>query len=374
MPTAYTPGLRVTGSATVRKTRRLPLKGQVLVAAGDAVQATAIVARAERPGPVRTIKASEQIGLEPGDLHEALRVREGDPVTEGQVLAEVKSFFGLMHATCKSPVAGVVDHISPLSGYIAVREPPVPIEMEAYVAGRVAEVIPDEGVIIETRGAFIQGIFGVGGERRGPIRVLAQSAGQPLAEDRFAADVSGCVVIGGATASAAALARAAAAGAAGVVVGAIDDSVLREFVGYDIGVAITGQERVPFTLILTEGFGSLPMAQRTFTLLQSLEGKVASIDGATQIRAGVIRPEILVPGDAAAPGAVAEGVVQQVLAPGSRVRVIREPLFGQLAKVAALPAELREIETEARVRVAEVELDDGQRVVIPRANLEIIEE
>jgi hypothetical protein len=105
-----------------------------------------------------------------------------------------------------------------------------------------------------------------------------------------------------------------------------------------------------------------------------VEGKVASIDGATQIRAGVIRPEILVPGDAAAPGAVAEGVVQQVLAPGSRVRVIREPLFGQLAKVAALPAELREIETEARVRVAEVELDDGQRVVIPRANLEIIEE
>jgi len=32
------------------------------------------------------------------------------------------------------------------------------------------------------------------------------------------------------------------------------------------------------------------------------------------------------------------------------------------------------IETESEVRVLEAELDDGRRVVIPRANVEIIEE
>ena len=37
------------------------------------------------------------------------------------------------------------------------------------------------------------------------------------------------------------------------------------------------------------------MAARTFGLFQALQGRTASINGATQIRAGVIRPEVIVP-------------------------------------------------------------------------------
>ncbi|HDD69413.1 MAG TPA: hypothetical protein ENG61_03545, partial [Candidatus Korarchaeota archaeon] len=60
--------------------------------------------------------------------------------------------------------------------------------------------------------------------------------------------------------------------------------------------------------------------------------------------------------------------------PGTLVRIIREPYFGQIGRVVSLPIELQVIETESKVRVAEVELEGGKRVVVPRANLEIIEE
>jgi len=60
-------------------------------------------------------------------------------------------------------------------------------------------------------------------------------------------------------------------------------------------VEATGTEQVGFTLILTEGFGSIPMAGKTFALLSAHAGQPASISGATQIRAGVIRPEIIIP-------------------------------------------------------------------------------
>ena len=59
---------------------------------------------------------------------------------------------------------------------------------------------------------------------------------------------------------------------------------------------------------------------------------------------------------------------------GTSVRVIREPYFGKLAQVVGLPIELQPLETEAKVRVLEVELEDGSRVTLPRANVEIIEE
>ena len=58
----------------------------------------------------------------------------------------------------------------------------------------------------------------------------------------------------------------------------------------------------------------------------------------------------------------------------SPVRVIREPYFGKLGKVVALPPELKEIETGAKVRVLDVELEDGTRVTMPRANVEMLEE
>ena len=63
---------------------------------------------------------------------------------------------------------------------------------------------------------------------------------------------------------------------------------LTSYLGYEIGVAITGHENVLFTCIITEGFGRINIANHTFALLKSLEGKIASINGATQIRAGVV--------------------------------------------------------------------------------------
>lgn len=57
-----------------------------------------------------------------------------------------------------------------------------------------------------------------------------------------------------------------------------------------------------------------------------------------------------------------------------RVRLIREPYFGRFATVTSLPPELHKIETEALVRVAEVKLDEGETVLVPRANVEIIQE
>ncbi len=145
-----------------------------------------------------------------------------------------------------------------------------------------------------------------------------------------------------------------------------------EYLGHDIGVAITGHEDITTTLILTEGFGSIAMAARTFELLKSLEGRDVSINGATQIRAGVIRPEIIAPLDVK-PDKVEEWAQGQILDVGTHIRVIREPYFGRLGEVTKLPAELVQVESGAVVRILEAKLNDGESVIVPRANVEIIE-
>lgn len=371
MGTAYTPGLKVSPSTIVRKARRLPLKGEVVVASGQDVTPETVVARTNIPGILRTVRASERLGIDADELPGAVQVKEGDPVRAGDLLAMTRSFFGMFKSECHAPVDGAVEIINPVTGHISIREKPNPIEVTAYVRGRVVEVMEGEGVVVETRGALIQGIFGVGGERQGIIRLAVQSPDEALTEAHITPDMQGQIVVGGSNITAGAFRKASETGVAGIVVGAIVDRDLIDFLGYDIGVAITGHEAINLTLVLTEGFGTIRMADRTFKLLSSLQGETASVNGATQIRAGVIRPEVIVP--RAGPEEGANGAGQE-LDVGTPIRIIREPYFGRLAAVAALPPELQEIPTGAHVRVLEAQLQDGERVIVPRANVEIIEE
>lgn len=372
MPTAYTPGLLVTRQTTVRKFRRLPIKGEVLVQVGGQVGPETVVARALRPGAVYIVKVAESLALEPRDVAPLVRKKEGDRVEVGEVVAEAKSFFGLFTSACKSPYAGTVEYFSPTTGHLGVRVEPIPIEVKAYIQGQVVEVAEGEGATIEAQGALIQGIFGVGGERHGEILMLTESPEVVLEAESIPEDAAGKVLVGGKRFTPEALQKAERLGASALVSGGIIDADLSRHLGYDIGVAITGQEEIQTTIIVTEGFGEIPMAARTFSLLKELEGKEASVSGATQIRAGVMRPEIIVPLDQKAAGKE-EASKALELRVGTRIRLIREPYFGLLGVVSALPNEPQTIETGATVRVLEAKLDSGEAVLVPRANVEIIE-
>ncbi|HTR97626.1 MAG TPA: hypothetical protein VMH61_06960 [Candidatus Acidoferrales bacterium] len=371
MAHAYTPGLRVSDAAVVVRERRLPLRGDVLVARGDRVAPDTVVARTDLPGNVQTVNLSGQLGLEPARVAAALLQPVGARVARGAPIASSRGLFGLVRTVVAAPADGVIESVSAVTGQLVLREPPIPVEMTAYVSGTVVELLPGEGVRIEARGAILQGIFGVGGETFGAIEPVGSGPGDELRREHLRPEHRGKVLVGGAYVGIEALLAAREAGAVAVVVGGFDDRDLRELLGRDLGVAITGGENIGLTLVLTEGFGRIPMALRTWELLGSHRGRAASVSGATQIRAGVQRPEILIPheGVSGASASDAGGGLE----PGVQVRVIREPWFGRIGRVAELPTDLRELETEARVRVLVVEFaDGGERALVPRANVERI--
>lgn len=374
---AYTPGLTVTERTTVRKRRLLPIPGTVLVAQGDRVSADTVVARTELPGKVHSVNVANLLGIAPDEIREYLSKKEGEPVRKDDILAENRPFIRFLKTEVRSPIEGAVESVSTVTGQVLLREPPRRLELLAYIDGTVAEVHPGQGVTVETACTLVQGIFGVGGETWGELRVAVSSPEEALTPERLTPDMKGQIVVGGSFLDAATLNRARELGVAALVVGGLHDKDLRALLGYDLGVAITGTEKIGITLILTEGFGTIPMAAKTFGLLSRHQGQKASVSGATQIRAGVIRPEIIIPQPASAPrtgeGKGNAGAERGGLRVGEFVRVIRDPLFGRIGRISALPTDLRQIETESRVRVLEVEFPDTTRAIIPRANVELIE-
>lgn len=374
MGQAYTPGLKVTGRTRHRARRILPIAGDVLVNVGDRVSARDVVARTLMPGDVIPINVANVLSMPPADAAECMLVGEGDQVEVGQVLARSKGIFGMFRSECKSKSAGTVETISSVTGQVILRGEPQRIEVHAYLTGEVVEALPGEGVVIEADVAFIQGIFGIGGETFGPLVMACADHEQELVADLIKPSMKGAVIVGGARVTDEAIRRAIEIKAAAIVAGGIDDQDLRDLLGYDLGVAITGSEKVGITLVITEGFGEIAMAKRTFELLASHEGDEAAVNGTTQIRAGVMRPEIVIPLSAAAAAhEKASTEAGGLLEIGTTVRVIRDPYFGILGTVAALPPEPQVLESGSKARVLEVRFESGKNVVIPRANVELIE-
>ncbi|MDP2173060.1 MAG: hypothetical protein Q8M98_06505 [Candidatus Cloacimonadaceae bacterium] len=375
MGQAYSAGLTVTDSIILKKERILPLKGQVLVKKGDMVKAETVIAETLLPGKVIPFNLANKLGVTPSQLVNYIKIKPGQQISKDTILAENKGLFGLgiFKTEVRSPCDGEVENISAVTGQILLREPRIPVQVKAFMDGFITEVIPDEGVVIENKSAYIQGIFGIGGETIGELKFMALTPDDELSPAKIDDSCRDKIIVAGAFISYLTIDVAIKHGVKAIITGGIDDQDIKKMLGYDIGVAITGHENIGLTIVCTEGFGKITMAQKTFDLLKSLDGKKTSIHGKTQIRAGVMRPEIIIPMDFTEDELIAKEASLPILEPGTLIRIIRQPNFGKIAKVISLPEELTQVESETWVRILEAEFENGTRFRIPRANVEVIE-
>ena len=373
MAHSYTPGLKVLHNTKVEKIRRLPIRGDVLRTIGEKLSPNDVVAKTDLPGNVQMIKIANLLHVGPSDVKDVMMVSEGQSVKKGELIAQTEGIFGFFKSEVKSPIDGTIESISNVTGQIVMRDAPIPVEVDSYMSGTVKEVLQDEGVKIEVDAAFIQGIFGIGGESRGIMEVVVGDRKDELTSDLINDSHKGKIIVGGSFISLEGYKKAISLGVAGVVIGGFNYFDLEDILGYTLGVAITGSEELGTSLIVTEGYGNIKMGQNTYDLLKQHHGKFVSINGATQIRAGVIRPEIVIPlEDEKLGNSKKSSSSEQGITNGSLVRVIRAPYFGQMGKVVELPPELKKMESETMVRVAEIDID-GEKLIIPRSNLEMIE-
>ena len=373
MAHAYTPGLKVLQNSKIKKDRRLPIKGEVHKNLGDIVEADEIVAETKLPGNVHMLKVANRLNITPADINDVLSVNEGDSVKKGELIAETQGLFGFFKTSFQSPISGTIESISDVTGQIVIREKPLPVEVDAYISGRVSEIIKDEGVTVESDAAYVQGIFGIGGEARGDLQIVSGSRDSELTIEDIKESHSGKIIVGGSFIGLDAYKKALKLKVRGIVVGGFNYYDLEEVLGYRLGVAITGTEDLDTSLVVTEGYGNIKMSERTYNLLKSHDGKFVSINGATQIRAGVIRPEIVIPLRKSEISDLTDSKERNLgMEIGSLVRVIRAPFFGKIGKVVDLPSDLKRMESETLVRVAKIKVDN-ENIVVPRSNLEMLQ-
>ena len=230
------------------------------------------------------VPVAEILGISPVMImvYKAAEANVGEYAVKGQTLAR----FGKRVAA--SPMYGKISAISPTKGTITVQPLFRSQATMAYLKGQVSEVVAGEAVEIVGRARVVAGIWGLGGESCGSLQILDGDLTGNTALP------PGSVVAARGTATCEGLVHAAESGVKGVILGWLGSAAVSRFAGALKNMGVTGDESVPFPLILVEGFLACSMRSDSFDVLKACEGCLCSVKGVTHIRAGVVRPEILI--------------------------------------------------------------------------------
>ena len=101
--------------------------------------------------------------------------------------------------------------------------------MKAFIDGLVTDVIEDEGVIIENKSAYIQGIFGLGSETYGELKILAESPDDELDVAKIDASCAGKIIVAGAFAAYHSIDIARKNGVKAIITGGLDDQDIKNY-------------------------------------------------------------------------------------------------------------------------------------------------
>ncbi|MBN2526147.1 MAG: hypothetical protein JXR76_07125 [Deltaproteobacteria bacterium] len=352
MDKVFSPATLVLEKTRIIRVRKLPPDAAVQVTPGQVARAADVVATASVPGQVHSVAASDMLGVAKSKVVDYLLLKEGDPVTAGQALGEHTALLGLVKSQVVSPVDGIVETVSRVSGHVMIRENPHVENVRAFVSGQITGVDEKNGVTIEAEVSLVQGVFGVGGEVMGTLCLFDDT------------DVQGKIVCTKDTLTVGALNRFKEAGAKGVVAPSISGSDLYGFCGAHLNLAATGDEDVGLTLMITEGFGQIPMARRTRQVLLDCVGKHISMCGITQVRAGVIRPELI------GPVIQREDDKMDDDQANTEFKIVRGPFAGEEARIVETLATPQVLPSGVKALVYRVRLvQSGDEVLVARANV-----
>jgi len=332
-----------------------------MVQSGEFVEPADIVARAAKAPRPELIDVAKGLSVPPEQARKYIQVEAGSTVHTGEVIAARKGALGVWGKSWRAPFDGLV--VAVARGKVLLKPQSTgaseQIDLPALLRGQVVRVLPERGVVIEAEAGLVQGIWGCGGQSAGVLKVLVDSPDEPLTTASLDASSQGHIVVAGMLHDQAALRRAAEVKVSGIVAGSIRASLA------------TLNLRIPFPIVITEGFGQLPMARLIFDLLMGYEQEMAYISGPLRSPPGQFPPEVII--FPAVRGQATPVEESTMIGPGALVRITREPYLGRIGAVRSIGERRQIIESGILTQCAEVELDDRQSVWTPVANLERIQ-
>jgi len=237
----------------------------------------------------------------------------------------------------------------------------------AGLYGRVVDLTPRGGVVIEAQTTLLSGAIGAGWQVAGVLTIWDPE--QSLRKRNVIPP--GAILVVSGSVDLALLSQALRSEVAGIVAGSIS---MRDFEGFlrtDLIQLISSSDversqayLPPLTLLLTEGVGSLAMPEHIFAILSRRQGSIALLSGATSVPLGIF-PELVISLSNQEVEPVEAVQPSPLLVSGVLVRVCGGDHLGVLGIIDYLFAYQQTFPSGVRSRAVRLYLEDGTHLIVP---------
>ncbi len=343
----------IVGLTSIVRERLLPFEGNVLVRLNQKVGPMDVVAETKWSREHVLINVASTLHLSPAAAERMVKCKAGEKLAAGTEIAKGK---GLFPRTVRTPREGTVVAVG--NGQVLMETSESKIELRAGVPGTVIEVIAGRGVVIQTAGALIQGVWGNGKIDTGLLINIAEKPDGILSLSRMDVSLRGSILLAGMVKDEDTLQAAAELPVRGLILSSLYPSL----------IPVAREMRYP--IMVTDGFGPLPMNSAAYRLLSTNAKRDVTLNAEVFNRYTGARPEVIIPLPISSEPPASNS--SEVFAPGLQVRMRRPPAMGSIGSIVVLKPGLTTLPSGLRAPAAEVKLENGETVIAPLVNLEVV--
>lgn len=343
----------IVGLTSIVRERILPFSGTVLVQLNQKVSPNEVIAESNWAREHILLDVARLLRVTPAIAERLIKIKVDDRVPANTEVAVGK---GLFPRSVRTPREGRVVVVGGGQVLIEVGDPK--IELHAGLPGTVVEIIPNRGAVIQTAGALVQGIWGNGRIESGLLVNIAESPNGVLVANRLDVSLRGSILLAGMVKDAETLKAASELPVRGLILSSLYPSL------------IPMAREMRFPIMLTEGFGALPMNSAAYKLLSTNAKREITVNAEIYDRYSGARPEAIIQ----LPTFTDPPIPHEVddFSPGLQIRMRRPPAMGMIGSIVAIPRGLTMLPSGLRAPAAEVKLENGETVIVPLVNLEVV--
>ena len=338
---------------TIHRERLLPRAGRLIARKGQKIAASDVVAEGVLAPRHMLIDIVRGLGIPADQADQHIQRQANETVEQGDILAGP---VGIGRRVVRAPYDGKIVVVG--NGQVLMDVGSKPFELRAGYPGVVVDLVADRGVIIETTGALIQGVWGNGRMDAGLMTVLSEHPADELTAGNLDVSMRGAVILGGYVDNPAVLRAASELQLRGLILSSMRADLLPT------------AYKTTCPVIVVEGFGRMPMNASAFKLLSTSARREAALIGDLWNPYTGTYPEIVIP--LPAQGASMQNTIATEFAPGQVVRLSRLPHQGSVGAIQEIIPGLSLLESGIRARAAHVRLESGEVIVVALANMEVL--
>lgn len=347
------PVIHIMGLTSIVRERLLPVSGTVLARLNQKVSPVDVIAETSWAREHALLDVARLLGVTPSVADRLVKCKIGDRIAANTEIAVGR---GLFPRSVRASREGRVVAVG--GGQVLMEVGETKIELKAGIPGTVVEIIPDRGVVIQTAGSLIQGVWGNGRIDSGLLVNLAEKPEGILTAGRLDVSLRGSIILAGMVRDVETLQVAAELPVRGLIISSIYPSLIQK------------AREMRYPIMVTDGFGSMPMNSVAYKLLSTNAKRDVTMNAEIYDRYSGARPEVIIPLPISADPPVPREV--ETFVPGLQVRMRRPPAMGMIGSIAAIKPGLTTLPSGLRAPAAEVKLENDETVIVPLVNLEVV--